>query len=65
MTAFGNTASVITYNVIFNHAGTKDVTKQHFGKILLRKLSVSGEISKIGECWIEIGRVCFELAFYC
>lgn len=37
MTAFGNTASVITYNVIFNHAGPKDVTKQHFGKILLRK----------------------------
>lgn len=42
MTAFGNTASVIMYNVIFNHAGTKDVTKQHFGKILLRKLRLWG-----------------------
>lgn len=42
MTAFGNTASVITYNVIFNHTGTKDVTKQHFGKILLRKLRLWG-----------------------
>lgn len=42
MTAFGNTASVITYNVIFNHTGTNDVTKQHFGKILLRKLHLWG-----------------------
>lgn len=43
MTAFGNAASVITYNVIFNHAGTKDVTiKQHFGKIPLRKLRLWG-----------------------
>ena len=41
------TASVITYNIVFNHAGPKDVTKQHFCKILnLKKNSISGTLGR-------------------
>ena len=47
---------LLLLNTLFNHAEPKDVAKQRFCKIPLRKLRLR-EVAEIGEYRIEIGRV--------